>query len=91
MRLHARHPGLHVEFVMSDHCVDLAKGKADLALRSGDTVDRQLVGLRRTPRVSAFLRSWCRSYKPCGPSSRVEPGDQRAITVRQHGTKLKKT
>ena len=44
MRLRARHPGLHVEFVMSDHYVDLAKGEADVALRSGDTVDKQLVG-----------------------------------------------
>jgi DNA-binding transcriptional LysR family regulator len=42
--LHTRHPGLHVEFVMSDHYVDLAKGEADVALRSGDTVDNQLVG-----------------------------------------------
>ena len=43
-RLNVRHPGLHVEFVMSDHYVDLAKGEADVALRSGDTVDKQLVG-----------------------------------------------
>ena len=43
-RLAARHPGLHVEFVMSDHYVDLNKGEADVALRSGDTVDNQLVG-----------------------------------------------
>lgn len=43
-RLHARHPGLRVEFVMSDHYVDLGKGEADVALRSGDTVDNQLVG-----------------------------------------------
>ncbi len=43
-RLAARHPGLHVEFVMSDHYVDLNKGEADVALRSGDTVDSQLVG-----------------------------------------------
>ncbi len=42
--LKARHPGLHVEFVMSDHYVDLNKGEADIALRSGDTVDNQLVG-----------------------------------------------
>ena len=39
-----RHPGLHVEFVMSDHYVDLNRGEADVALRSGDTVDNQLVG-----------------------------------------------
>ncbi|MDB5889423.1 MAG: hypothetical protein JWP47_254 [Polaromonas sp.] len=43
-RLAARHPGLHVEFVMSDHYVDLNNGEADVALRSGDTVDSQLVG-----------------------------------------------
>ena len=43
-RLAARHPGLHVEFVMSDHYVDLGKGEADVALRSGDTVDNQLIG-----------------------------------------------
>jgi len=29
---------------MSDHYVDLKKGEADVALRSGDTVDNQLVG-----------------------------------------------
>ena len=44
MRLHARHPDLHVEFAMSDHYLDLARGEADVALRSGDTVDNQLVG-----------------------------------------------
>lgn len=43
-RLHARHPGLRVEFVMSDHFVDLCKGEADIALRSGNTVDNQLIG-----------------------------------------------
>ena len=43
-RLSARHPGLRVEFVMSDHYVDLRKGEADVALRSGDTVDNQLIG-----------------------------------------------
>lgn len=43
-RLRERHPGLHVEFVMSDHYVDLARGEADVALRSGDTVDNQLIG-----------------------------------------------
>ena len=43
-RLAACHPGLHVEFVMSDRYVDLSKGEADVALRSGDTVDNQLIG-----------------------------------------------
>jgi molybdate transport repressor ModE-like protein len=42
--LGALHPGLRIEFVTTDHYVDLAKGEADVALRSGDTVDNQLVG-----------------------------------------------
>lgn len=40
---HARHPSLRVEFVMSDRYLDLIKGEADVALRSGDT-DDELVG-----------------------------------------------
>jgi DNA-binding transcriptional LysR family regulator len=43
-RLQAVHPRLRIEFVISDRYVDLAKGEADVALRSGDTVDAQLVG-----------------------------------------------
>ncbi len=43
-RFHARHPALRVQFVMSDRYVDLAKGEADVALRSGDTDDDELVG-----------------------------------------------
>jgi DNA-binding transcriptional LysR family regulator len=43
-RLHAVHPRLRIEFVTSDRYLDLAKGDADVALRSGDTVDGSLVG-----------------------------------------------
>ena len=43
-RLRERHPGLRLEFVITDHYVDLTRGEADVALRSGDTVDHQLVG-----------------------------------------------
>ncbi len=42
-RFYARHPGLHIEFVASDRYVDLSKGEADIAFRSGDTND-ELVG-----------------------------------------------
>jgi DNA-binding transcriptional LysR family regulator len=42
-RFHVRHPELRVEFVMSDRYLDLAKGEADVAFRSGDT-DDELVG-----------------------------------------------
>jgi DNA-binding transcriptional LysR family regulator len=43
-RFHARHPALRVQFVMSDKYVDLSQGDADVALRSGDTDDDELVG-----------------------------------------------
>jgi DNA-binding transcriptional LysR family regulator len=43
-RFRARHPGLQVDFVISDRYVDLLKGEADIALRSGDTDDGELIG-----------------------------------------------
>ena len=43
-RFSQRHPALQVHFVMSDKTIDLAKGEADVALRSGDTDDAELVG-----------------------------------------------
>lgn len=42
-RFHARYPKLRVEFVTSDRYLDLTKGEADVAFRSGDT-DDELVG-----------------------------------------------
>lgn len=42
--LRSAHPRLSVEFVISDRYLDLAQGDADVALRSGDTVDGKLVG-----------------------------------------------
>lgn len=43
-RFEAAHPGMRVEFVASDRYVDLMRGDADVALRSGDTDDGELVG-----------------------------------------------
>lgn len=43
-RFRLRHPRLQVEFLMSDRYLDLRKGEADVALRSGDTIDDKLVG-----------------------------------------------
>ena len=42
-RFNERYPALQVHFVMSDKYIDLAKGEADVALRSGDTDDGDLV------------------------------------------------
>lgn len=56
-RFHARHPGLRIEFVMSDRYLDLAKGDADVALRSGDTDDEALVGRKIADSIWAVYGS----------------------------------
>lgn len=43
-KFHTLYPELRVEFVLSDKYLDLTKGDADVALRSGDTDDDVLVG-----------------------------------------------
>lgn len=55
-RFQALHPGLRVEFVTSDRYLDLAKGEADVALRSGDT-DDELVGRKIADSVWAVYAS----------------------------------
>jgi DNA-binding transcriptional LysR family regulator len=56
-RFHARYPALRVEFVMSDKYLDLSKGDADVALRSGDTDDDVLVGRKVADSVWAVYAS----------------------------------
>jgi DNA-binding transcriptional LysR family regulator len=52
-----QHPNLNVEFVMSDRYLDLARGDADVALRSGDTVDANLVGRKVADSLWAIYAS----------------------------------
>jgi DNA-binding transcriptional LysR family regulator len=74
-RFHARYPGLRVEFVMSDKYLDLMKGEADVALRSGDTVDNELVGRKIGDSLWAVYAS--RKYiERCGQPDRVEALEQ---------------
>ena len=69
-RFHAKHPKLRVEFVMSDRYLDLAKGDADVAFRSGDT-DDELVGRKIADSVWAGYAS--RGYvERHGKPERVE-------------------
>jgi len=56
-RFHARYPQYRVEFVMSDKYLDLAKGEADVALRSGDTDDGELVGRKLADSLWAVYAS----------------------------------
>lgn len=55
-RFHAHHPHLRVEFVMSDRYLDLSKGEADVAFRSGDTED-ELVGRKIADSIWAIYAS----------------------------------
>ena len=56
-RFHERYPALRIEFVMSDKYLDLAKGDADVALRSGDTDDDVLVGRKVADSIWAVYAS----------------------------------
>lgn len=77
-RFHARHPGLQVEFVMSDKYLDLMKGEADVALRSGDTDDGELVGRRIADSLWAVYAS--RKYvEQHGRPQRVEDLERHAL------------
>jgi DNA-binding transcriptional LysR family regulator len=69
-RFHARHPRLRVEFVTSDRYLDLSKGEADVAFRSGDT-DDELVGRKIADSIWAVYAS--RGYiERHGKPERVE-------------------
>jgi len=56
-RFHARYPDLQVEFVASDRYLDLNKGEADVAFRSGEPVDDRLVGRKICDSIWAIYAS----------------------------------
>jgi DNA-binding transcriptional LysR family regulator len=70
-RFGARHPGLKIEFVLSDRYIDLTKGEADVALRSGDTDDGVLVGRKVADSIWAVYAS--KSYiAQCGAPTSIQ-------------------
>jgi len=74
---HARHPNHRVEFVTSDRYLDLTKGEADVALRSGDTED-ELVGRKIADSIWSVYAS--RSYvEQHGKPERPEDLDQHRV------------
>jgi DNA-binding transcriptional LysR family regulator len=54
-----KYPAYRIEFVLTDRYLDLSKGEADVALRSGDT-DAELVGRKIADSIWAVYAS--RSY-----------------------------
>jgi DNA-binding transcriptional LysR family regulator len=76
-RFHTRHPKLRVEFVTSDRYLDLSKGEADVAFRSGDT-DDELVGRKIADSIWAVYAS--RAYiERHGKPERVEDLSRHAL------------
>lgn len=76
-QFHSRHPRLRVEFVTSDRYLDLTKGEADVALRSGDTED-ELVGRKIADSIWAVYAS--RSYvEQHGKPERPEDLDRHRV------------
>ena len=76
-RFHARNPNLRVEFVMSDRYLDLSKGEADVAFRSGDT-DDELIGRKIADSIWSVYAS--RGYVDRhGAPQRVEDLSQHAL------------
>ena len=77
-RFQARYPGLRVELVMSDKQLDLSKGEADVALRSGDTDDGELVGRKIADSIWAVYASR-RYIEQHGKPERVEDLNQHFV------------
>jgi DNA-binding transcriptional LysR family regulator len=56
-RFYERYPGLTVEFITSDRYLDIAKGEADVAFRSGEPTDDNLVGRKICDSIWAIYAS----------------------------------
>ena len=81
---HTRYPALRIEFVMNDKYVDLAKGEADVALRSGDTDDGDLIGRKIADSHWAIYA--CRRYlEQHGKPERIEVLREVALDAAQDG------
>lgn len=86
-RFQARHPDLKIEFVLSDRYVDLAKGEADVALRSGDTDDAVLVGRKIADSIWAIYASRAYIAKYGAPRSVEELRDRPLISFSESQSK----
>lgn len=80
-RFHTRYPDLKIEFVLADRYVDIAKGEADVALRSGDTDDAVLVGRRIADSIWAIYASRAYIAKHGAPGSIAELRERPLISL----------
>lgn len=78
-RFHKRYPGLAVEFITSDRYLDIAKGEADVAFRSGEPADDRLVGRKICDSVWAIYASRSYVQRHGRPGSIAELADHSLI------------
>jgi DNA-binding transcriptional LysR family regulator len=71
-KFHDLHPEWRVQFVMSDKYLDLMKGDADVALRSGNTEDGELVGRKIGDSIWAVYASKAYLERHARPQSALE-------------------
>ncbi len=84
---HRTHPDLRVEFVLSDQYVDLTKGEADVALRSGDTDAGVLVGVKIADSLWAVYASRQYVERHGAPASIAELGQHPLIAFEESMSK----
>lgn len=78
-RFHQRHPGVTVELVTSDRYLDLSRGEADVALRSGEPEDPNLIGRKVADSVWAVFASQAYVEKYGRPASVAELARHRLV------------
>lgn len=78
-RFYERYPGLKVEFVTSDRYLDIAKGEADVAFRSGEPADDKLVGRKICDSVWAIYASKSYVQQHGRPASVAQLADHAMI------------
>ncbi|WP_245944139.1 LysR family transcriptional regulator [Acuticoccus kandeliae] len=77
-RFQGKYPDLSVEFILADRYIDLAKGEADVALRSGDTED-VLVGRKVADSLWAVYASRDYVQRRGAPASVAEIGQHAVV------------
>jgi DNA-binding transcriptional LysR family regulator len=77
---HAQYPGLRVEFIITDKYLDLSKGQADIAIRTGEVADENLIGrkIAEVPWAVYGTQSYVERH---GRPERIQDLDQHLVVA----------
>ena len=79
-RFQTQHPGVRLEFLVTDRALDLAKGEADIALRGGRPKDSSLIGRKLADALWLLYAS--RTYVGrCGPPKKLADFEKHSIVI----------